>query len=99
MPSGQPYFGYYLNGATTNPASSQYFALPALTEDTWSLVRLYWDAGGNYAVYIDGVKRESQANVPLADTSITFRLGAFGSGDVGVMPFHRFDDVELSVKR
>lgn len=97
------YIGYFVNVAAFGGAAAiQRFKITAVQLDpnVWTEVRLTWEAAsGIVAVAYNNNKIFSQTGFSSLDTSVSFRLGAYGSGDVGIMPLHRFDDVELSIRR
>jgi hypothetical protein len=102
-PTGAQYYGYYVsNAAFGGAAAIQYYPITTvqLPTTTWTEVKITWEAGGKLNVYYNNINVLGVGGFGSMDTNVSFRLGAYASGDTGpVMPAHRFDDVVLSVRR
>ncbi len=100
---GAPYYGYFVNvSAFGGAAAIKRFTISTVQLDAnvWTAVKLIWEAAtGNVVVLYNNNKIFSETGFSSLDTVVSFRLGAFAAGDVGIMPAHRFDDVELSIRR
>lgn len=97
------YYGYYVNVAAFGGAAAiQRFKITGapLDPNVWTEVTVTWEAaGGSVIVLYNKTKIFSETGFSSLDTSVSFRLGAYAAGNVGVMPLHRFDDVALSIRR
>ena len=96
------YYGYFVNVAAFGGAAAiQRFKITGapLEPNVWTEVKVSWEATGSVIVLYNKTKIFSETGFSSLDTSVSFRLGAYAAGNVGVMPFHRFDDVALSIRR
>jgi len=102
MIDGAPYIGYYIaNAAFGGAAALNNYKITAvqLVVDVWTEVKLSWLSSGQFDVSYNGINVLSQSGFGSNATKVTFRVGAFASGNAQMMPPVRLDDVELSIRR
>ncbi len=73
----------------------------SLNLTTWNDLKLVWTLGmeGVITLVINGVNAFSVRGYRGSFYSVTFHIGGKATGDVSVMQEHRFDNVQLSVRR
>jgi hypothetical protein len=98
---GNPYVGFYITTAAFGGAAALKNAVvsTALAANTWTDVKLVWASTGKVDLFYNGISVFSDSGFGSQDTSVSFRVGARARGDLGAMPAHRFDDVQLGVRR
>lgn len=62
-------------------------------------MKLSWLANGHFDVSYNGINVLAQSGFDSNATKVSFRVGAFASGNPQVIPPARLDDVELSIRR
>lgn len=98
---GAAYFGYFMGTAAFGGAAAltNYKIPTAIDANVWTEVRITWEAGGKLNVFFGGQNVLGVAAYASNDTSVTFRVGAVARGNMGAMPVHRFDNVQLGIRR
>ena len=98
---GNPYYGYFMYNAAFGGAAAlnRYKIATSLVPDSWTEVKVVWEAAGKFNVFYNGINVLGISGFGSTDTSVSFRLGATASGNAQLMPVHRFDDIELSIRR
>ena len=99
--TGARYTGYYVSNAAFGGAAAimRYKVPTALDPQVWTEVKLAWEASGKFNLSYNGINVLGIAGFSTMDTSVSFRLGAYADGDLGIMPQHRFDNVGFSIRR
>jgi hypothetical protein len=94
------FFGYFVTtwSDSTDSASTR-LIIPQLPSNVWTEVKIVWETTNQLNVFYNDTNVLSMPAPFFESTSATVTIGAETVGQVGVVPAHRFDDIELSIRR